>query len=277
MTVGRRWPSGAGLFPIQTSAGFKVTGSLTDTPGFVAGIRSGDINTSVNGTPEAMRLLGVRTLLRGKRRTMVEMTVQADNGAKKEVRFALRDYVGRDMPRTANFGTASLQLIQADITTLAVDAIVNAANASLAGGGGVDGAIHRAGGAVILQECRAIGRCATGSAVVTSAGALNARYVIHAVAPRYSGRQRDAELLASAYRSSLLIANERQVRTIAFPSLGTGAYGYPLTEASRIALSTVASHLHTGSSLENVIFALFSAGDLAAYEASLEDVIAQHH
>jgi O-acetyl-ADP-ribose deacetylase (regulator of RNase III) len=176
---------------------------------------------------------------------------------------------GREMPQSATFGAATLQLIQTDITALVVDAIVNAANASLAGGGGVDGAIHRAGGAVIMQECRAIGRCATGSAVVTYAGALNARYVIHAVAPRYSGRQRDAELLASAYRSSLTLADEKQVKTIAFPSLGTGAYGYPVAEASHIALSTIASYLREGSALENVIFALFSANDLLTYQVSL--------
>lgn len=173
------------------------------------------------------------------------------------------------MSTSACFGSATIELVQADITTLAVEAIVNAANASLAGGGGVDGAIHRAGGAIIMQECRVIGRCATGSAVLTSAGALNARYVIHAVAPRYNGRPSDAELLGSAYKASLRIADERAVRTIAFPSLGTGAYGYPVDDASRIALSTVAAHLRSGGGLERVIFALFSAQDLAAYEASL--------
>ncbi|MBV8164139.1 MAG: macro domain-containing protein [Candidatus Eremiobacteraeota bacterium] len=177
------------------------------------------------------------------------------------------------MAKTAAFGTATLELIQADITTLAVDAIVNAANASLVGGGGVDGAIHRAGGPVIMQECRAIGRCPTGSAVLTSAGTLPARFVIHAVAPRYAGRPRDAELLASAYRASLLIAEDNQFGTIAFPSLGTGAYGYPVDQASAIALSTISSHLQTSQILKSVIVALFSASDLSAYEMSLEEVI----
>jgi O-acetyl-ADP-ribose deacetylase (regulator of RNase III) len=163
--------------------------------------------------------------------------------------------------------------MQADITTLAVDAIVNAANASLVGGGGVDGAIHRAGGSVIMQECRAIGRCPTGGAVLTSAGTLPARFVIHAVAPRYSGRPRDAELLASAYQASLMIAEDNKFNTIAFPSLGTGAYGYPVGQASPIALSTIASHLRTSRVLERVIVALFSPNDLAAYEASLVEVI----
>ena len=166
----------------------------------------------------------------------------------------------------------TVELVQADITTLAVDAIVNAVNASLVGGGGVDGAIHRAGGPRIMEECRRIGRCPTGSAILTSAGALPARFVIHAVAPRYTGRPRDAELLASAYRASLSIAQENELKTIAFPSLGTGAYGYPVEQASAIALSTVASHLDSTGTLERVIFALFSSHDLAAYEASLEEL-----
>ena len=173
------------------------------------------------------------------------------------------------MPTTAKVGRATLELVKADITTLSVDAIVNAANASLVGGGGVDGAIHRAGGPTIMRECRAIGSCPTGSAVVTTAGALNARYVIHAVAPRYRGRNRDAELLASAYKASLQIVEERQIKSIAFPSLGTGAYGYPIRDASRIALVTVVEHLRAGVPLERIIFALFSDPDLAAYEATL--------
>ena len=173
------------------------------------------------------------------------------------------------MATTAKVGCTTLELVKADITTLSVDAIVNAANASLVGGGGVDGAIHRAGGPTIMRECRAIGSCPTGSAVVTTAGALNARYVIHAVAPRYRGRKRDAELLASAYKASLQMAEERQIKSIAFPSLGTGAYGYPIRDASHIALVTVAEHLRAGVSLERIIFALFSDRDLAAYEATL--------
>jgi O-acetyl-ADP-ribose deacetylase (regulator of RNase III) len=175
--------------------------------------------------------------------------------------------------KTASFGNSRLELIQADITRLAVDAIVNAANSSLAGGGGVDGAIHRAGGPKIIEECRKIGRCDTGSAVLTSAGNLQTRFIIHAVAPRYSGSPRDAEKLASAYATSLRLAETSGVRSIAFPSLGTGAYGYPITEASAIALSTVATHLRAGSAIQHVTFALFSDADLAAYETSLDELV----
>ena len=177
--------------------------------------------------------------------------------------------------KEATLANSRLELLQADITRLAVDAIVNAANSSLVGGGGVDGAIHRAGGPRIMEECRVIGRCETGSAVVTSAGKLKARYVIHAVAPRYSGRPRDAEHLRSAYLTSLRLAEASHVRSIAFPSLGTGAYGYPIAEASIIALSTVIEHLQRGSVIERVAFALFSEADLAAYETSLSAVLAR--
>jgi len=166
-------------------------------------------------------------------------------------------------------GGSTLTLIVADITTLDVDAIVNAANASLAGGGGVDGAIHRAGGPQIIEECRAIGRCPTGYAVITGGGNLPARYVIHAVAPRYSGRSRDAELLASAYERSLSIANERGLRSIAFPSLGTGAYHYPIDEAAPVALRAVVEHLQGETSLQRVVFSLFSETDRDAYAKAL--------
>lgn len=174
--------------------------------------------------------------------------------------------------REANFGQSHLLLIQGDITKLLVDAIVNAANSALAGGGGVDGAIHRAGGPDIMAECRRIGRCETGSAVITSAGRLSARHVIHAVAPRWRGRPQDAELLASAYSTSLRLAEAAQVRTMAFPSLGTGAYGYPVAEAAAIALSTVAEHLRKGSGIEAVTFALFSTEDLAVYGSQLLEI-----
>jgi len=175
--------------------------------------------------------------------------------------------------REASFGSSRLELIAADITKLAVDAIVNAANSALAGGGGVDGAIHRAGGPQIIEECRKIGRCETGSAVLTRAGNLQARYVIHAVAPRYSGRPRDGEQLASAYLKSLLLAESVDVKSIAFPSLGTGAYGYPIAQASAIALATVAEHLLRDSPIQSVTFALFSEADLAAYETSLSALL----
>jgi O-acetyl-ADP-ribose deacetylase (regulator of RNase III) len=155
-----------------------------------------------------------------------------------------------------------------DITLVRADAIVNAANAALAGGGGVDGAIHRAGGPSILEACRAIGSCPTGSAVITTAGRLPARYVIHAVAPRYSGTPADARLLRGAYDASLELARQRGLASIAFPSLGTGAYRYPVAEAAPIALGAVAEHLRGKTSLQEVAFILFSDADLAAYEAA---------
>lgn len=163
-----------------------------------------------------------------------------------------------------------LQLIVGDITTLDVDAIVNAANASLAGGGGVDGAIHRAGGPSIAQACRIIGGCPTGSAVITPGGNLRARYVIHAVAPRYSGSARDAQLLQSAYARSLELADEHELHSIAFPSLGTGAYRYPVAEAAPIALKSILDHLQGETTIENVVFTLFSEEDRDAYARALE-------
>ena len=163
-----------------------------------------------------------------------------------------------------------IELLRADITTLEADAIVNAANAALAGGGGVDGAIHRAGGPSIMAECRQIGGCPTGSAVATTAGNLRAQIVIHAVAPIYRGRDEDAELLAGAYASSLAIAAQRALKSIVFPSLGTGAYGYPIERAATIALSAVLRHLDYPTSLENVRFALFSDADLQVYRKALD-------
>jgi O-acetyl-ADP-ribose deacetylase (regulator of RNase III) len=150
-------------------------------------------------------------------------------------------------------GLCHLQLLKGDITTISVDAIVNAANSHLAGGGGVDGAIHRAGGPDIMRELdeirKKIGTCPPGSAVVTGAGQLPARYVFHAVGPRYNdGQHAEAEKLASCYNTSLNLAAERDVKSISFPSISTGIYGYPLDEAAGIAVSTVAAWLraHTG-------------------------------
>lgn len=159
--------------------------------------------------------------------------------------------------------------MRGDITAVSADAIVNAANSRLAGGGGVDGAIHRAGGPAIMAECRRIGKCPTGGAVITGAGSLNAKHVIHAVAPIYSGDPGDAELLRSAYTASLRLADESALTSIAFPSLGTGAYGYPIEEASFIALDATSSHLRSGSRIERVTFVLFSARDLEVYHAAL--------
>ncbi len=161
-----------------------------------------------------------------------------------------------------------IEFLRGDITRIRADALVTAANSALAGGGGVDGAIHRAGGPSILEACRAIGSCPTGSAVITAAGRLPADYVIHAVAPRYSGKPRDARLLQSAYAASLELARQRSLRSIAFPSLGTGAYGYPVAEAAPIAVATVREHLSGKTSLERVTFVLFSEQDLAAYRAA---------
>lgn len=166
-------------------------------------------------------------------------------------------------------GRSELSLVCGDITKIAADAIVNAANNALLGGGGVDGAIHHAGGPTIMAQCRKIGGCATGSAVATGAGALQARHVIHAVAPIYRGVAADASLLRCAYVASLGLAESLDDRSLAFPSLGTGAYGYPISEAAPIAIGAVVEHLRSGSDIERVIFVLFSDPDLAAYESAL--------
>lgn len=169
------------------------------------------------------------------------------------------------------FEGRSLRLQRGDITKIRADALVNAANQFLAGGGGVDGAIHRAGGSSIMEECRRIGGCETGSAAVTGAGNLGARHVIHAVAPRWTGgSRREADLLAAAYRRSLELADEHGDRSIAFPSLGTGAYRYPVDQAADIALHTVANYLRGETEIEEVTFVLFSQSDLDVYSAALE-------
>jgi O-acetyl-ADP-ribose deacetylase (regulator of RNase III) len=167
---------------------------------------------------------------------------------------------------------AKLSLIKGDITDQAVDAIVNAANATLMGGGGVDGAIHRRGGAAILEECKRIRRetypngLPTGDAVSTTAGELPARRVIHTVGPIWSGgRNRESELLAKAYRSCLTLAVREGLRTVAFPSISTGAYGYPKREAAQVALSAVTDFLRTNQRLSDVRFVLFSDDDLRIY------------
>ena len=172
-------------------------------------------------------------------------------------------------------GSTTLSLVQADITRQDVDAIVNAANSSLLGGGGVDGAIHRAGGPQILEECRAIrarqGECPPGEAVITSGGRLKARFVIHTVGPVwYGGSQDEFETLARAYESSLNLALENGIRTIAFPSISTGAYGFPIEQASRIALETVSGFVrnHPGA-FEEVRFVVFSDPDREVYEMAM--------
>jgi O-acetyl-ADP-ribose deacetylase (regulator of RNase III) len=169
---------------------------------------------------------------------------------------------------------AALELVRGDITRQETDAIVNAANTTLRGGGGVDGAIHRGGGPAILEECVRLGGCATGDAKMTRGGRLAARFVIHAVGPVYrDGRHGEPELLARAYRRSLELAAEGQLRSVAFPSISTGAYRFPIAEAAPLALGAVVRFLtERRGSLELVRFVLFSDGDLAAYEAALADL-----
>jgi O-acetyl-ADP-ribose deacetylase (regulator of RNase III) len=167
-----------------------------------------------------------------------------------------------------------LELQQGDITEQQVDAIVNAANSSLAGGGGVDGAIHRRGGPTIMAETdeRYPQGCPTGSAVISTAGTLSAKYVIHAVGPRWSGGHKgESELLASAFRRALELAAEHECRSIALPALSTGVYGYPIDQASRVALSEAIDFLGENELPEVVRFVLFGAGAYGAFAAALEE------
>ena len=167
-----------------------------------------------------------------------------------------------------------LELIEGDITEQETDAIVNAANSSLLGGGGVDGAIHRAGGPKILEECRKLGGCPTGEARITQGGNLKAKYVIHTVGPIYSGgKQREAELLASAYKNSLSLASQYKLKSVAFPSISTGAYGYPVNEAAMVALKTVINYFKTHTDIELVRFVLFGLKAYQAYDKALQELV----
>jgi O-acetyl-ADP-ribose deacetylase len=175
-----------------------------------------------------------------------------------------------------------LSLIQGDITKQETDAIVNAANSSLMGGGGVDGAIHRAGGPAILEECKKIvakrGRLPTGKAVITAGGDLKARHVIHTVGPIWhSGNRGEADLLASAYRESLTLAVTSSLKTISFPSISTGAYGYPVDSAAEVALQTVIKFLEKDATLKEVVFVLFDNRTREVYLEALERLLSKHY
>jgi len=185
----------------------------------------------------------------------------------------------RNMPAnkpllTVEAGAARLEIIVADITTLDVDAIVNAANRSLLGGGGVDGAIHRAAGPQLLAECRTLGGAETGEAKITRGYKLKARHVIHTVGPVWSGgKAREEELLASCYRRALALAAEHQLRSIAFPAISTGVYRFPPDDAARIAVGTTVSELaRDASSLKHVIFCCFSDESAQHHRAAFADL-----
>ena len=174
---------------------------------------------------------------------------------------------------THTINGVTLALIRGNIVEVAADAIVNAANSELRGGSGVNGAIHRAGGPDIMEECRKLGGCPTGKAVVTSAGRLPAKYIFHAVGPIYSASPEDERLLASAYQSCLELAEEHQIKSIAFPSLSTGIYGYPLELAAPIALQTIIEHIKKPTCLQQVLVVLFGEHAYKVHEQALSILV----
>jgi O-acetyl-ADP-ribose deacetylase (regulator of RNase III) len=174
------------------------------------------------------------------------------------------------MEKTIN--KSRLELVAGDITKQDTEAIVNAANSRLAGGGGVDGAIHRAGGPEIMEECKRIGGCPTGEARITTGGRLKARYVIHTVGPVYKGGTKgEAELLSSCYKNSLDIAREAGIKSIAFPSISTGAYGYPMADAARLAIKTVIDYLNAHTEIYLVRIVLFGHEAYETHERALKE------
>jgi O-acetyl-ADP-ribose deacetylase (regulator of RNase III) len=180
---------------------------------------------------------------------------------------------GEEPKMKVSIHQSTLEIVQGDITHQDTEAIGNAANSGLAGGGGVDGAIHRAGGPSIMSELKARYKgCPTGSAVITGGGNLKAKFVIHAVGPRYSGSPKDAELLSGAYRKSLELCTQKKISSIAFPSISTGIYGYPVEEASRIALKTVMDYLKDHPEIRLVRFVLFDSKTFDVYQESLEEM-----
>ena len=167
---------------------------------------------------------------------------------------------------------ARVQIVQADITTLDVDCIVNAANSSLLGGGGVDGAIHRAAGPDLLAECRLLGGCKTGQAKITGGYRLTAKHIIHTVGPVYrDGRHGEPELLADCYRNSLELAVRNNIHTIAFPCISTGVYGYPFDQACTIALDTITAFLSTDDQIQQILLVCFSRTDYDHYQQMIQD------
>ncbi|MDD5383804.1 MAG: O-acetyl-ADP-ribose deacetylase [Gallionella sp.] len=170
---------------------------------------------------------------------------------------------------------SALRVVQGDITTLKVDAIVNAANSSLLGGGGVDGAIHRAAGPELLHECRLLGGCKAGEAKLTKGYRLPAKFIVHTVGPVWrGGTHGEPELLASCYRNSLRLAADNGAHSIAFPCISTGVYGYPVELAARVAVETINSSLPQPGSIREVIFCCFSAGDFAVYQRLVNGISA---